>query len=255
MDCAAAGVSSVDARDLKGFETRLGYAFKNRELLEMALCHASRANEVAGLASNERLEFLGDSVVGLAVANLLYAAHPGWEEGALTRALHALVDKRAHATLAEDLGLGQVIELGRTARSQEAGETGRRNILANAMEAVIGAMYLDGGEPPVTELMERCFPAAFEAGTAAPRRDPKTELQEACVARFGELPRYSLVADNGIDGDNARFEMEVRVPSPDSSTAHGVGRSKRLAERIAAKSALRALPPLASGDGEEIGDG
>lgn len=246
-------MSTEAPRDLEGFETRLGYAFKKRELLETALRHASRANEVPGLVSNERLEFLGDSVVGFVVAHRLYEAHPGWEEGALTRALHALVDKRAHATLAEDLGLGQVIELGRTARSQKAGEAGRRNILANAMEAVIGAMYLDGGETPVGELMERCFPAAFEAGTAAPGRDPKTELQEACVAHFGELPRYSLVADNGIDGDDARFEMEVRLPNSDASTARGIGRSKRLAERIAAEAALRALPPLDAGEKEEAG--
>lgn len=246
-------MSTQARRDLEGFETRLGYAFKKRELLETALRHASRANEVPGLVSNERLEFLGDSVVGLVVAHRLYEAHPGWEEGALTRALHALVDKRAHATLAEDLGIGQVIELGRTVRSQEAGEAGHRNILANAMEAVIGAMYLDGGEAPVGALIERCFPAAFKEGTAAPRRDPKTELQEACVAHFGELPRYSLVADNGIEGDEARFEIEVRLPNADASTARGIDRSKRLAERIAAESALRALLPLGAGEKEEVG--
>lgn len=237
-------------RDLTAFEERLGYKFRRRELLETALCHASRANEVPGLVSNERLEFLGDSVVGLVVAHRLYQAHSTWEEGDLTRALHALVDKRAHATLAIDLGLGDVIELGRTVRGSDADRIGLRNILANAMEAVIGGMYLDGGEPPVGALIERCFPAAFEAGATRPSRDPKTELQEACVARFGTLPRYSLLSDTGVDGDEVRFQVEVELPDPDATTGHGIGRSKRIAERLAAGAALEALPAAVLSDEE-----
>ncbi|MEE3330353.1 MAG: putative dsRNA-binding protein, partial [Myxococcota bacterium] len=152
-----------------------------------------------------------------------------------------LVDKRAHAALARDLGLADVIELGRTVRGSDADTIGLHSILANAMEAVIGAMYLDGGEPAVGALVENCFPAAFEAGATRPLRDPKTELQEACVARFGALPRYTLISDNGVDGDELRFRVEVALPDTDATTGHGVGRSKRVAERLAAGVALEAL--------------
>jgi len=246
-------VSDSPTRDLAAFEERLGYSFRRRELLETALCHASRANEDSELVSNERLEFLGDSVVGLVVAHRLYEAHSTWEEGDLTRALHALVDKRAHAALAEDLGLAEVIELGRTVRGSDADASGLRSILADAMEAVIGAMYLDGGEPPVGDLIERCFPAAFEAGATPPSRDPKTELQEACVAHFSAFPRYSLTSDTGVEGDESRFRMEVVLPDAGATTGRGVGRSKRSAQRMAAQAALEAL--LAEGLRDEESSG
>lgn len=233
-----AATADGGARDLDGFEQRLGYRFGNRGLLETALRHSSRAGEDATLESNERLEFLGDSVVGLAVAHRLFLAHPEWAEGDLTRALHSRVDKDALARLAGALALADVLELGRT--ELQSGGAGKPRILANAMEAVIGAMFLDGGLEPVVRLVERAYGDAFVPGAARTGRDPKTELQELAVARWGELPRYELVDDTGIEGDDERFEVEVRVVN--GASARGVGRSKRAAERLAAETLLARLP-------------
>lgn len=231
-------LSEPPARDLAGFEERLGYHFRDRSLLATALRHASRANEDAVLESNERLEFLGDSVVGLAVAHRLFAAHDEWAEGDLTRGLHGLVDTHALARLATRLALSEVIELGRT--ELRSGGAVKQRILANAMEAVIGAMFLDGGLDVIGELVERAFPDSFQPGAERTGRDPKTELQELAVACWGDLPRYSLVSDSDIEGDDERFIVEVWLASGQS--ARGSGRSKRAAERLAAETMLATLP-------------
>jgi ribonuclease-3 len=226
------------ARDLGAFEQRLGYRFRDRALLATALRHSSRANEDPALESNERLEFLGDSVIGLAVAHRLFGAHPEWAEGDLTRALHSLVDKRALARLARRLQLAEVLELGRT--ELLSGGAGKQRILANAMEAVIGAVFIDGGLSAVDALVEASFADAFEPGVERTGRDPKTELQELSVARWGALPRYSLFDDSGVEGDEDRFAVEVELPS--GETAHASARSKRAAERLAAETMLALLP-------------
>lgn len=231
------------ARDLAGFEERLGYCFRDRALLETALRHSSRANEDPALDSNERLEFLGDSVIGLAVADRLVAAHADWAEGDLTRALHGLVDLHALARLAGRLALSEVIELGRT--ELQAGGAAKQRILANAMEAVIGAMFIDGGLAVVDALVETAFPGAFQPGAERTGRDPKTELQELAVARWAELPHYRLTEDTGVEGDADRFVIEVGLASGD--TARGSGRSKRAAERLAAETMLAKLPEQQEG--------
>jgi len=240
---------SASREELAAFEARIGHVFRDRDLLATALRHASRAFEIEGAESNERLEFLGDAVIGLVVAHRQFAAHPSWGEGELTRATHALVDERAHARLALELGLLDVVEIGATVRGSAqaaragagSAEPGMRRILANALEAVIGAMYLDGGLEPVFQLVDRVFAKAFSPQAEPPARDPKTALQEATMARFGELPRYAIVGDSGVEGDDARFEVEVALP--DGTRERGIARSKRLAERAAAQVALGALEP------------
>ena len=227
-------MSAIATRDLDALEARLGYRFVDRGLLETALRHASRANEDPPLESNERLEFLGDSVVGLVVAHRLYAAHPDWPEGDLTRGLHQLVDTRSLANLAERFGLADALELGRT--EQQTGGSRKQRVLANAMEAVLAAIFLDGGLSPVDTLVGDAFAEAFQPNAARTARDPKTALQEETMARWGELPRYEHVSDSGLEGDEARFAAEVRVA--DGQRCGGVGRSKRAAERAAAEQML-----------------
>lgn len=223
-------------------EAALGHRFAERALLETALCHASHAHE-AGLAagddggrleSNERLEFLGDAVLGLVVAHALYAARPDWREGDLTRALHALVDARSLARLARDLELGPALLLGRT--EQSSGGHEKASILADAMEAVVGALYVDGGLGAVERFVRARFGEAFVAGSSPVARDPKTALQERTMATIGELPSYRLVSDSGIEGDDLRFTVEVVLRG--EVLARATDRTKRAAERGAAELAL-----------------
>lgn len=221
-------------RDTASLEDALGYRFRDRAGLERALRHSSYAHEQRDGPSNERLEFLGDAVVGLVVANLLFDAHPDWEEGDLTRGLHSLVDQRALAELGRDLDLGRHLLLGRT-EIQTAGQT-KDSVLADATEAVIAAMFLDGGLLPVVSLARRVFADALAADAPRVRPDPKTDLQERVMSRFGEFPRYELVRDSEVEGDPLRFTVSVLVAG--DPWGEGAGRSKRIAERTAAQSAL-----------------
>ena len=212
-------------------EERLGHRFDDRGLLETALVHASLANERGEGRGNERLEFLGDAVVGLAVAEMLYLAHPDWTEGELTRARAALVNKAALAECARSLALGEFIQLGRTER--QSGGEGKDTILADAFEAVVAALYLDAGLEPVERLVQALFGEAVARGAV---RDPKTAFQEWAHAELQETPRYETVGDSGEDDDDDRFTVEVRIG--DRVWGRGVGRSKRQAERRAAGEAL-----------------
>jgi len=223
---------------LDDLEAALGYRFRERELLCVALRHSSYAHENVSVESNERLEFLGDAVIGLVVADLLYEAHRDWSEGDLTRALAALVDRKALSGLAREFGLGDCLALGRTERRSAGSD--KSTILADAMEAVIGAIYLDGGLEPVRDLVRGRYASALAPDAPRVERDPKTHLQELVMALRGEFPSYHLVSDSGIEGDERRFEVEVRVQG--ERWALGTGRSKRRSERDAAQQALpRAL--------------
>jgi len=212
---------------------RLGHRFADPSLLEAALVHASLAHELGEGRGNERLEFLGDAVLGVVVAHLLYAAHPEWDEGELTRARAKLVEKRALAEQARALDLGGFIQLGRT--EQRGGGAEKDSILADCFEAVIGALYLDGGLAPVLVLTERVFGDALRE---APRKDPKTQFQEWSQPALGEFPQYETRGDSGVETDARRFTVAVTVAGRVWGT--GVGRSKRVAEREAAREALRA---------------
>lgn len=222
------GASEASGPDV---ETALGYAFRDPTLLETALSHASFAHERAEGCSNERLEFLGDAVLGLVIAELLYAAHPEWSEGELTRARAGLVNQSSLADCAREMGLGRFVKLGRT-EERSAGER-KHSILADCFEAMLGAVYLDGGSAAARALLERAFGDAIQRG-AVP--DPKTAFQEWTHARFQCTPSYRTSGDSGTENDEQRFTVEVRVG--DEVWGTGRGRSKRVAERSAAEAAL-----------------
>jgi len=214
----------------------LGHEFEDPGLIELALSHVSYAHEKDGSRGNERLEFLGDAVLDLVIAEFLYDAHPDWTEGALTRARAALVNKRTLAERARGMGLGAYIHLGRTER--RSGGESKDSILSNCFEAVVGALFLDGGLAPVEALARRLFGSSVEEGSVGTRRDPKTEFQEWAHARHGATPRYRTIRDSETDDDERRFSVEVTLD--DERLAVGVGRTKRDAERAAAQAALEA---------------
>lgn len=233
-------MSDDAAGSLAALEERLGHRFGDSALLVTALTHASFAHELGEGRGNERLEFLGDAVLDLVVARLLYEAHPDWDEGQLTRTRAALVNGSALAGCARRLGLGAFIRLGRTERTSGGDE--KESILANGFEAVLGALYLDAGPGPVERLVRRVFGDAIARGA---ERDPKTEFQEWAHARLRETPGYSLLADSGTEDDDQRFSVEVCVGG--EAWGAGRGRTKRAAERAAARAALarvKALPDV-----------
>ncbi len=214
-------------------EARIGHRFARPELLETALAHPSFAHETDGSRGNERLEFLGDAVLGLLVAELLYAANPDWHEGQLTRARAAIVNSRALAARARTLELGGFVQLGRTER--RTGGEDKDSILANVLEALLGALYLDGGLGAARDFVERVFGEDVrQADTVG--RDAKTRLQEWAHAQLHVTPTYRMLRDSGLGDDSARFEVEVCVG--EDGLARGIGRTKREAEQAAAQEAL-----------------
>jgi ribonuclease-3 len=221
---------------LDAVQEALGYRFVDPTLARHALTHSSFAHESGDEPSNERLEFLGDAVLGLAIAQLLYEGRPEWQEGDLTRARAALVNRHALADCARQLGVGGWVKLGRT-EQRSAGEE-KDSILANCLEALIGAVYLDGGLEPARGLVRRVFGDAILRGAA---RDPKTEFQEWAHAHRSTTPSYHTAADSGTENDDERFTVEVRVAGEVWGT--GRGRSKRVAERAAASAALERAEP------------
>jgi ribonuclease-3 len=218
----------------------IGHAFRDPELAEVALRHASYSNETGELPSNERLEFLGDAVLGLAAAERLYREHPDWSEGALSRARASLVNRSHLARGARGLGLGPLVRLGRTERRSGGEEKDR--ILANCLEALLGAVYLDGGIAPAFALAERALGSPAPPGLVP--RDPKTAFQEWAHAHQRPTPTYWTAHDSGVEDDDSRFTVEVRIG--DETWGSGTGRSKRVAERAAAE---RALERSAAADG------
>lgn len=216
-------------------ERALGHVFGDRALLELALTHPSHAREVDGSRGNERLEFLGDAVLDLVVAELLFAAHPDWSEGALTRARASLVNTRSLARLARSLELGTHVRLGKTEQRTDGAQ--KESILGNLFEALIGAMYLDGGLAPVGALASRLFADTLSPDTPAVGRDAKTRFQEWAHARFRLTPVYRDLGDSGDDQDDQRFTAAIYVG--EDCWGQGRGRTKKQAERVAAKEALR----------------
>ncbi len=225
------------AAALARLEKRLGYSFEDPELLRTALRHSSYANEKGEDESNERLEFLGDAVIGLVIGDMLFRAQPDWQEGELTRGLHRLVDKDACARLARSLKLGELLELGRT--EEQSDGANKKSILADAFEAVMGALFLDGGLAAVTSFCADAYSQEWQQGMPAAERDAKTRLQETVMARFGDFPRYELIADSEIEGAEERFTSRVFLHQETLGT--GVGRTKRGAEFEAARRALEVL--------------
>lgn len=224
----------------RGVAERLGHDFAQPELLRDALTHRSFRNERPNEApaDNERLEFLGDAVLGAGVAYLLHQAFPEAREGELTRRRAELVSEGGLLTAAEDLALGAALRLGKG----EARSGGRQKprLLASAVEACLGAVYLDGGPDAALEAVRRLF--GERVHTASARRDAKSRLQEIVQGRQRTTPRYVHLAARGPD--HARiFEAAVEVDGEE--IARGEGRSKADAERAAAIAALEHL----SGEG------
>jgi ribonuclease-3 len=227
-------VTDDDPRDDDDFAEALGYTFRDRALGELALSHPSYAHEIDGSRGNERLEFLGDAVLDLAIAELLFNAHPDWNEGDLTRSRAALVNQRFLAELARTLGLDRHVKLGRTERRTSGEQKG--SVLANCLEAVIGAMYLDSGLTTVVAWVERTFGDRVTGDGAPQRRDAKTMFQEWAHSRFQATPIYRTTGDSGMNNDDERFSVEVVIGG--EVWGSGAGRSKRVAERRAAAAAL-----------------
>jgi ribonuclease-3 len=220
-------------------EAALGLRFRDPELLAAALTHASLAHERGGGRGNERLEFLGDAVVDLAAARLLYDAHPEWAEGELTRARASLVNGRSLAACARRLSLGSFVGLGRT--ELQSGGADKDSILANVFEALLGALYLDAGLEPALEFARRVFGSGLESAGA---RDPKTSFQEWAHEHRHHTPVYETAGDSGRENDEERFRVVVRVGG--EVWGSGTGRSKQAAER---RAALAALARAEAGDG------
>ncbi|PKN56325.1 MAG: ribonuclease III [Deltaproteobacteria bacterium HGW-Deltaproteobacteria-14] len=219
-------------------EDLLGYRFTDPALLEEALTHASHKNEVGGdVVDYERLEFLGDAVFELAVSELLFRRLPRAREGRLTQLRARLVNARTLATIARHLGLGDHIRVGRG--EEKSGGRSRRSILADVLESIAGAIYLDGGYLAVSVVVARLVePRLAETLLQDSVKDPKSSLQEWAQHVHQITPAYTLVEVTGPQHD-ARFVAEVQIG--DAIRATGSGASKKDAEQHAATAALREI--------------
>ena len=216
-----------------GFEDRIGYKFKDAALLEQALTHISALAGPRNRASSyQRLEFLGDHVLGLVISDMLYGAFPKADEGELSRRLADLVRKEACADVAKEIDLGAAIRLG--ASENNAGGRNRTAILADVCEALIGAVFIDGGYKAASEVIGHLWEQRMRA-PARPLRDSKTILQEWAQARGLPTPAYREVERKGPD-HNPEFRVTVELPK--FAPAEGIGRSKRGAEQAAAAAML-----------------
>ena len=259
--------------DLSLLELALGYTFVRPDLVVQALTHRSQAYELAmettgkpdeggQRADNERLEFLGDAVLGVVVAEALFQAHPDWQEGELTRMRAQLVSRRHMAEVALAIGLGEHLRLGKG--EERSGGRKKVAILANAMEAVIAAMYLDaeldgraGALEPVRRFARRHILGAVaddlarELRSGAALGDHKSALQEHLQATHAGVPVYLVESESGPD-HRKRFQVEVRLRTADGrmgvSLASGLGSTKKKAEQEAAKRALALLAGRAAAE-------
>jgi ribonuclease-3 len=219
-------------RELQG---RLGHRFEDMALLDRALTHASQANESPGRRDNEPLEFLGDAVLALAVSDLLNRDAPDGSEGRKSRRRAALVKAASLARRADALGLPTLLRLGRG--EEKTGGRSKTALWADAYEAVIAALYLDGG----FEAARRFVRAEFEADLALPdsaSEDPKSLLQEQLQGRGRPLPLYSVLSEEG-PSHKRRFRVECRLD--DGSATTGEGPTKKAAQQAAAREAVQRL--------------
>ncbi|HEX5565847.1 MAG TPA: ribonuclease III [Streptomyces sp.] len=241
----AAQADLVDADSSHALlEGRLGYRLETA-LLVRALTHRSYAYENGGLPTNERLEFLGDSVLGLVVTDTLYRSHPELPEGQLAKLRAAVVNSRALAGVARSLDLGAFVRLGRG--EEGTGGRDKASILADTLEAVIGAVYLDRGLDAASELVHRLFDPLIEASSSlGAGLDWKTSLQELTAAQGLGVPEY-VVTETGPDHEKT-FTAAARVGGVAYGT--GTGRSKKEAEQQAAEAAWRAIRSSAEQAGQ-----
>jgi ribonuclease-3 len=263
----SAGIEPVEARveaDLSELENALGHGFAKPALLVRALTHRSLTNEqslengrdeAADAGNNERLEFLGDAVLGLVVAEALFGLHPEWQEGELTRVRAQLVSRQHMADVAMAIGLGNHLRLG---RGEERGGLRRKStVLSNSMEAVMAALFLDGGLEPVRAFARRCVMGeaaeqlAEELRSGAALGNYKSALQEHLQAARAGSPVYKVRSESGPD-HRKRFLVEVLLKADDEAPgkplARGKGSTKKHAEQDAARRALERLRGAEAGD-------
>jgi ribonuclease-3 len=220
-------------RGIAAFEERIGYRFKDAALLEQALTHISALTGTRNRANSyQRLEFLGDHVLGLVVSDMLFRAFPKADEGEMSRRLADLVRKEACADVARAIELGSAIRLG--ASESNAGGRSRTAILADVCEALIGAVFIDGGYEAAAVMISRLWEERMRV-PVRPLRDSKTVLQEWAQARGLPTPAYREVDRKGPDHDP---EFRITVELPHLAPAEGLGRSKRAAEQAAAAAML-----------------
>ena len=224
---------------IKDLEPALGYRFRNISLLQNALTHSSYANERwhNSLLSNERLEFLGDSVLGMLVAEYLYRSFPDRPEGELTRMRADMVCEKTLAAAANRIGLGSHLLLGHG--EEQGGGRSRESILADAMESVIAASFLDGGLEAALKIVQQ-FILVEVPVTRLHNADYKTQLQELVQQKKNQVLSYALVGQSGPDHDK-QFEVEVSLNG--TVVGRGTGRSKKRAEQDAARTAIEKLFP------------
>jgi ribonuclease-3 len=231
-DFHARAMSRKAASGRRELETRIGHDFADKALLDSALTHISALSGKSRANSYQRLEFLGDHVLGLAISELLFRAFAKADEGELSRRLADLVRKETCAEVGRAIDLGAAIRLGGS--EANAGGRQRTAILADVCEALIGAVFLDGGYAAALALIERLWGDRLREPTR-PLRDPKTMLQEWAQGRGLPTPSYREIGRSGPHHDP---EFRVAVELPEYMPAEGMGRSKRAAEQAAAAAML-----------------
>ena len=239
--------TSHEAEILEECQKSIGYQFRQPELLRAALTHASGAN--TRLASNERLEFLGDAVLELLTSEYLLLNYPEWTEGQLSKSRARIVNAHSLEIAARGLQLGEHLRLGRG--EEKTGGRDKPALLADAFEAIVAAMYLDGGLGPARDLLRRTvFEQALGDGDRISESDRKSALQEFLQAKGDQPAEYRLAGETGPDHQK-RFRVEVWVKGELMSSAEGT--TKKEAEQKAARSALDKLLNADAKQGEQVG--
>jgi ribonuclease III len=232
-------LTSDEKRHLKKFEKVLGYSFKKKEYLFIALTHKSFANErdLPLSENNERYEFLGDAVLELSISHILFENYPDYPEGELSKIRAASVNEVQLAEVAKSINLGEYMNLGKG--EDMTGGRDKPSLLSDAYEAVLGAIYLDRGFNKAKKVIGKHFSSVLKTiGKKGFYKDYKTRLQEVSQAKFRTIPKYRLVKESGPDHRKV-FEINLLI----SNELYGVGRghSKKLAEQDAAKIALQKI--------------
>lgn len=232
-------ISADEKKRLKQFEKNLGYSFRDKALLKRALTHKSYTNEMklSPLRHNERSEFLGDAVLELAVSTLLMEIFESHPEGELSKLRAAVVNEEQLAELARAIGLGEFLYLGKG--EEQTGGRDKPSLLSDALEAVLGGVYLDRGFQKAYQVIEKHYAQVIrKAGSEGFVKDYKTRLQEVVQGRFRVIPRYEVITARGPD-HNKVFEVNLYI----RETLYGAGKgfSKKSAEQAAAQQALEKL--------------
>ncbi len=224
--------------DINKLENKLGYGFKDKKLIHTALCHSSYVNEQnnTDLKDNERFEFLGDAVLSLTASHILMEKYPDLKEGDLSRMRASLVNENRLATVAKSINLGDFLLLGKGEIQTNGRE--KKSILANAFEAILAAVYLDGGYDASFQIISSHFSSLLKSDAVSNvNLDYKSQLQELVQMTHKVIPLYTVINEFGPDHDKT-FCVQLKIQD---LSAQGAGKSKKLAEQDAAKQALEML--------------